>query len=310
MSGDPFKLRRLRALVMVSFGFSRSEARAFIILLPLIFVIVFIQPIYQTLFSSGKPDNLGDTKQLDSLLATFRWAMPDSTTKTSNHAMFHFDPNKMNKGDMDSLGIPSRVGERIDRYRIKGGRFRIKSDLKKIYGFDSALYARLESYIDLPSRYQQEKSEEKKFHPASKKVGTTVKTPEVFDLNVADTAVFDNVYGIGPTLARRIVAYRERLGGFVLEEQLYEVWGLDSVVAKRAMERSDVSVGFVPRRININTAAETELASHPYIRPKIARVIVTYRFQHGNFSSIEDLGKIYSFEPKSFDRIKPYLTLE
>jgi competence ComEA-like helix-hairpin-helix protein len=310
MSGDPFKLRRLRALVMVSFGFSRSEARAFIILLPLIFVIVFIQPVYRTIFSSGKPDNLADTKQLDSLLATFRWALPDSTTKASKHALYHFDPNTINAVGMDSLGIPRRVGERIDRYRIKGGRFRIKSDLKKIYGFDSALYVRLESYIDLPSRYQQGRSEEKKSHPAPKKVGTTVKTTEIFDLNVADTAVFDKVYGIGPTLAKRIVAYRERLGGFVLEEQLYEVWGLDSVVAKRAMEQSDVHMGFVPRRININTAAETELASHPYIRPKIARVIVTYRFQHGNFSSIEDLGKIYSFEPKNFDRIKPYLTLE
>jgi competence protein ComEA len=310
MSRDPFKLRRLRALVMVTFGFSRSEARAFIILLPLIFVIVFFQPIYQTLFMSGKPDNLADMQQLDSLFATFHWESPDSLQKLEKSALFHFDPNTIKLAEMDSLGIPSRLGERIDRYRLKGGRFRIKSDLKKIYGFDTSLYARLEPYIDLPSRYQIEKSKEKKPLLAAKHAVIPPKPKEIFDLNVADTAVLDKVYGIGPTLARRIVAYRERLGGFVQKEQLYEVWGLDSIVAKRAIEQCDIITGFVPRRININTAAEADLASHPYMKAKIARLIVTYRFQHGNFSSIEDLGKIYSFEPKSFERIKPYLTLQ
>jgi competence ComEA-like helix-hairpin-helix protein len=81
-------------------------------------------------------------------------------------------------------------------------------------------------------------------------------------------------------------------------------------VVQRTLERGEVYPSFAPRQININTVTEEVLASHPYMSPKIARMIITYRFQHGNFSSIEDLHKIYSFEPKTFDRIKPYLTLE
>ena len=135
-------------------------------------------------------------------------------------------------------------------------------------------------------------------------------TKETFDLNVADSVALDGVYGIGPALARRIISYRDKLGGFILEEQLYEVWGLDSSVVTRAMEQAVIAADFVPRRIKINTATELELASHPYIRHKTARVIVAYRFQHGNFSSIEDLGKTIFIDAKNFDRIKPYLTLE
>src|SRR5262245_37177884 len=123
MSGrGTFSMRRLRSLVMVTLGFSRSEARAFIILLPLVFVIVFIQPVYQTLFPSGKPDLFADAKQLDSLLATFTWPTDDSVQSKGYH-VFHFDPNKISITEMDSLGIPNRIGQRVEKYRLKGGKF-------------------------------------------------------------------------------------------------------------------------------------------------------------------------------------------
>ena len=295
------------ALIKVTFGFSRSEARAFIILLPLIFLIVFSEPVFRALLLSGKPDDFDDARKLDSLVATWTWDEPsDSTTAIHQAALFRFNPNTVSIADMDSLGIPSRVGLRIERYRLKGGKFRIKSDLGKKYGLDSSLYATLEPFIDLPSSIP--KMEFPKYQSTSPRSapGPVVK----FDLNTADTAVLNSVYGIGPALAKRIVTYRDRLGGFVQSEQLYEVWGLDSTVVVRTLAISEISPAFVPRMININAAAESELAGHPYMRGKSARAIVTYRFQHGNFASIGELEKINLIESKTFNRIKPYLTLE
>jgi len=303
-------MQRLKALIMVTFGFSRSEARAFIILLPLIFLIVFIEPVYQSWFVSGKPDYFDDTEKLDSLMATWQWNKKDNpilTHKTA--ALFHFDPNTVSIPEMDSLGIPDKVRQRVDRYRVKGGKFKARSDFARIYGLDSMLFVRLEPFIDLPISVPKKVTAIRPAQMASRLPANT-KVITKFDLNSADTAVLNSVYGIGPTLALRIVSYRERLGGFMHPDQLYEVWGLDSAVVLRTLAISEIAEAFVPKLINLNAATERELASHPYMKPKTARLIVAYRFQHGNFTAIGDLEKINLIDTKTFNRIKPYLTLE
>lgn len=293
---------------MVTLGFSRSEARAFIILLPLVFIIVFIEPVYQAWFVSGNPDNFRDAGRLDSLVATWKLVdEPDVPPAMINTVLFRFDPNTVTIPQMDSLGIPSIVSRRIDRYRIKGGKFKVRTDLSKMYGLDSILFTRLEPFIDLPKNIPKK---EESLHRASARIVAAPEPLTRFDLNTADSAALDAVKGIGPTLARRIVSYRDRLGGFVDPRQLYEVWGLDSAVVERALAISEISPSFEPRKININTITERDLAGHPYMKPKTARIIVTYRFQHGHFTSIADLEKINLIDSKTFHRIKPYLTLD
>ena len=295
---------------MVTFGFSRSEARAFIILLPLIFLIISIEPVYQAWFVSGKPDHFDNTKKLDSLIATWQWNdRKDPTLTHKTRALFHFNPNTVSVPEMDSLGISSNVSQRIDRYRTKGGKFKIRADFARIYGLDSALFVRLEPFIDLPAIVPKSFSAVRPAQTASRLQPNT-KVITKFDLNSADTAVLNSVYGIGPTLALRIVSYRERLGGFMHPDQLYEVWGLDSAVVQRTLAISEIAQAFVPKLINLNAATERELASHPYMKPKTARLIVAYRFQHGNFTAVGDIEKINLIDTKTFNRIRPYLTLE
>ena len=49
----------------------------------------------------------------------------------------------------------------------------------------------------------------------------------VIELNQADTLTLKKIPGIGSTFARRIVGYRELLGGFYTVHQLAEVYGID-----------------------------------------------------------------------------------
>jgi DNA uptake protein ComE-like DNA-binding protein len=133
---------------------------------------------------------------------------------------------------------------------------------------------------------------------------------EKFDLNTADTATLKTVYGIGPVIARRIALYRENLGGFIMFEQLHEVWGLDSTVVRRLSEKSVIAPGFTPAKLSINHCGEQDLARHPYIRTKLARAIVRYRLQHGNFGSPDDLQNIAVVDEKALRRIKPYITID
>ncbi|ETZ19853.1 helix-hairpin-helix domain-containing protein [Pedobacter sp. V48] len=52
---------------------------------------------------------------------------------------------------------------------------------------------------------------------------------KIIELKGADSAALIEVEVIGWAFARRIIKYRERIGGFYKKEQLLEVFGLDSV---------------------------------------------------------------------------------
>lgn len=53
-----------------------------------------------------------------------------------------------------------------------------------------------------------------------------LKPGATLDLNTADTLLLRRLPGIGPSYARRIVRYRDRLGGFYCREQVQEVFGM------------------------------------------------------------------------------------
>ena len=180
----------------------------------------------------------------------------------------------------------------------------IKSDLLKIYGVDSAFYQRVYPFISLPERVAINKKGAKKYEPRKNLIAK--KAAEKFDLNNADTSELKKIYGIGDKLALRILKYREALGGFVDMNQLKEVYGLDSLVINRLSENSTIQNEFQPKKININAASEKQLSSHPYLN-KVAKAIVSYRFQHGNFRAVEDIRNVGPMDEKSIQRVIPYL---
>ena len=111
-------------------------------------------------------------------------------------------------------------------------------------------------------------------------------------------------------LAARIIRFRDGLGGFVTPTQLNEVYGLDSVVIKRLLKVGFIKADFVPQKININTSDESMLSRHPYIRHKIARSLVSYRFQHGDYVEVSDIKKLSVIQKEEFERLLPYIKVK
>lgn len=242
---------------------------------------------------------------LDSLIA--QWEVDQFHVDSTNHQklplLFSFDPNTVSQEDLQLLGFQVSLAKRIVNYRNKGGRFRVKADLLKMYGIDTTLYQNLYNYILLPASLEKQ--------PLVTKAETPRKSSkEAFDINLADTVKLESIYGIGTKLSKRIIKYREKLGGFTSMTQLNEIWGLDSTLVNQLIKRSFIAPDYVPLQLDINQATEMELSAHPYLSRNTAKVIVAYRFQHGAFNHIEDLGKIEALDINTIQKITPYLKFQ
>ena len=125
-------------------------------------------------------------------------------------------------------------------------------------------------------------------------------------LNTADSAKLTTIYGIGPAFARRIIKYRERLGGFNSKRQLKEVYGLDEEKYAEISGQVTVDPGHL-KKININTATFDDLKRMPYLTFKQMNAIIQYRVQHGNYTSAEGLKEIVILNDNTIDKLKPYI---
>lgn len=65
-----------------------------------------------------------------------------------------------------------------------------------------------------------------------------------------------------------------------------------------------------PIVVNLNTATQQELERIPGIGPVLAQRILRYRAQYGAFRRIEELMLIQGIGPRTFELLKPYVTLQ
>lgn len=130
-------------------------------------------------------------------------------------------------------------------------------------------------------------------------------TPSYLLINQADEAEWARLRGIGKVLSRRIVVFRDKMGGFVDIDQVGQTYGLaDSVFQKI---RPQLRLEKEHRRWPVNTLSADELARHPYISPRQARAVVAYRKQIGFFPSAEAFRQLRVFTAEEHQRLAPYL---
>jgi competence protein ComEA len=214
---------------------------------------------------------------------------------------FEFDPNTLSAEGWRKLGLRDRAIRIIQKYLSRGGKFREPADLKKIYGLSQELAARLIPYVRI---YLPKPTYEKKEFVRFKKA-----EPSIVDINSADSSALIALPGIGNKLARRIILFRDKLGGFYSVEQVKETYGLPDSTFQKIRGRLQINAGAV-KKININTSDTKELGSHPYIGRNLANAIVRFREQHGPYNTIGNLQEIVLITPEIFQKIVHYLAVQ
>ncbi|MGB4843688.1 MAG: helix-hairpin-helix domain-containing protein [Ferruginibacter sp.] len=228
-------------------------------------------------------------------------------TKQTKGELFYFDPNTLPVEGWVKLGIREKTANSINKYVSKGGRFYKPEDIAKIWGLHDDEVKRLLPYVRITPKPQVEYSSYKntETYKAYEKPAFKI---ENIDINKADTAAFIALPGIGSKLANRIIAFREKLGGFYKIEQVAETFALPDSVFQKIKINLIVSDA-ATKKLDINSATVDELKAHPYIRYNIANAIVQYRLQHGAFSTVSDIKKILIVTDDIFNKAEPYLTL-
>lgn len=162
-----------------------------------------------------------------------------------------------------------------------------------------------------PSDSYQKRDEYSSSYKTQKENYQSSKYPEgtKVALNTADTTELKKIPGIGSTFAKRIVKFRNLLGGFYTVEQLREVYGMDE-------ERYQSLSGWFTTDINavkllhVNILPEDSLRKHPYISYKQAKVLAHLRKQQGQLSGWENLQLLEEFTDADKKRLASYLSFK
>lgn len=222
--------------------------------------------------------------------------------------LFPFDPNSSTVAELARLGLSEKAANVIVHYRDKGGRFRKPEDLGKVYSIPRTLYTELLPYvrIEKSSIVPAKGPQGDEGHVVKKERRSSWKT---IDINMAAQEEWEALPGIGPTLAKRILTFRSKLGGFVAVEQVRETYGLQDSVFQRLAPFLSCPKPAV-KTIDLNTATIEELKAHPYFRGSLAYTIVRYRDQHGRFEAVGDLDKLHSISDSARAKLMPYIAVK
>ena len=271
------------------FGFTRRERKSAFIILLIIVVIIGLRytiPDSQIAIEdvTGIVSNAGNQSEISGL---------DSA---SNAEPFSFDPNTASLDTLLKLGLAAKEAKTLLSYRSKGGKFRQPSDIKKIYGIDSAKAVKLVAFVHVKQDTLQ-------------KVRGRNRQVSGFDINMSDSATLVKLPGIGPVLSARIIKYRRLLGGFASIAQLKEVYGLPEETYELIKGRVFADSMMITR-IGMNSAGYKELSRFPYFEKYEVTAILKYREIKGRITGIGDLtnNKIITAEKAS--KVRPYLNFD
>lgn len=124
--------------------------------------------------------------------------------------------------------------------------------------------------------------------PSEKPITVERKKIPVLDINAADSTEFVELPQIGETMASRIHRYRNRLGGFVSMDQLFEIKGMDT--ARFSAIKPYILLGNNEiRKINVNQDEFKTLLRHPYLEYEQVKAIVNHRERKGLIKNWEQL---------------------
>lgn len=270
----------------------------------LVFIVVILQLIFffvdfskQELLNINSEEIIKFQQEVDSLKLI--------EIESRQNKIFPFNPSFLTDFKGYQLGMSTDEIDRLLSHRAQGNYINSTEEFQEVTKVSDSLLHAISPYFKFPDWIQNQKT--KKKYSANTKNSVSDKNYTQQDLNSATAEELMVINGIGPTLAQRIIKYRNLLKGYSMNDQLYEVWNLDKEVANGVLERFVVIEKPNITKINVNTANFKEVLSIVYIDYELTKKILDYRDEVAELQSLEELKQIEGFPIEKFDRIALYL---
>jgi DNA uptake protein ComE-like DNA-binding protein len=210
--------------------------------------------------------------------------------------IYPFNPNFITDFKGYKLGMSVEEIDRLLAFRKQNKFVNSASEFQAVTKVSDSLLKAISPYFKFPDWVKNKNN----YQPFENKNYSKAEKVIVLDINQATKEDLMKVYGIGEKISDRILAEKEKYGGFVSMEQMQFVWGLSPEVIENLNKYFEVKSAPKIKRININNASVKELSQFPFFKYALAKDIVIYRSMNGDIKT-EDLSKIKGFP---IDKIK------
>lgn len=282
------------------FTFNKQERSGIFFLLFFLIIVQLGYYLYQTntvgRSSSFVPDNVVQA-EIDSLKTI-------SLKKDMVH-VYPFNPNFITDFKGYTLGMSVEEIDRLHELRSKDEFVNSAIEFQNVTKVSDSLLKTIAPFFKFPEWTQNKNRKTYNVSTFNYKVKKVIWK----DLNTATAEDLKKISGIGEKLSARIIKFRDRLGGFLIDDQLSDVYGLEADVVERALKQFKVITKPNIVKINVNTATAEDLAKLIYLQKQVAESIVNYRNLNGSINSLSDLVKIEEFPAERINRIALYLSL-
>jgi DNA uptake protein ComE-like DNA-binding protein len=284
------------------FWYTKNQRNGILLLL---IIIIFLQLILhfknfdsQQLVDLSQPKITSYNKQLDSL--------KKKSSKKKKFKIYPFNPNYISDYKGYQLGMNVDEIDRLLAYREQRLYVNSAKEFQAITKISDSLLQKISPFFKFPE-WVQKKNNQQRYIPNSR---INVSEITTVDINKATLKDFTFIEGVDEYLSERIIKYRSKLQGFSFKEQLFEVWGLDELIANKILSTFSIKNKPIIKKVNINTASFKEVLSNPYIDYQLCVKIFDYRDEVAELQSISEIKNIEGFPIKKYNRIVLYLLAE
>ena len=279
--------------------FTRGQRNGLLVLFG---IIIILQFFYWFIDGNARNVNSLDAKDWLSLQAKIDELKNNKQTRST---LYPFNPNFITDYKGYKLGMSVEEIDRLHAFRKTNHYVNSAEEFQNVTGVSDVLLSKIAPFFKFPDWVENKQNGGFKKYS---KFGYKEKTKAIkIDINLATKEDLIKVYGVGEVIANRIIAQRNSLKGFVVMEQLNEVWGLSPEVIENINSQFCVSKAPELELIDINNASLKELSQFIYFKYALAKQILIYRSMNGDFKNIEDLSKIKGFPVDKAKIIALYL---
>ena len=288
------------------FWYTKNQRNGILFLL---IIIIFLQLILhfknfdsQQLVDLSQPKITFYKKQLDSL--------KKKSSKKKKFKIYPFNPNYISDYKGYQLGMNVDEIDRLLAHREQRLYVNSAKEFQTITKISDSLLQKISPFFKFPEWVQKKnnnKNNQQRYIPNSR---INVSEITTVDINKATLKDFTAIEGVDEYISERIIKYRSKLQGFSFKEQLFEVWGLDELIANKILSTFSIKNIPIIKKVNINTASFKEVLSNPYIDYELCVQIFDYKDEVAELQSISEIKNIEGFPIKKYNRIVLYLLAE